>query len=307
MNSGSTANVDPSHVALPCAHCGQPSTRIKSLRTGILVFLGVGAFWRTWTEVGCAACVRARLLQYTGLNLLTAHILWPIAILPWMTVQILRTALEGHSPEILTQLGLPSPPRRSLWVQFQEQWPVGFRIFGLMQMLLGALVFTGMAFILGETWFKVRRIEFFFIQILLAVAGGVAVYLMYSGVSKVLGLAPAVWHRVGVAVLGGLLLPLASPSIARLAWLHGEQTLFAAAVSGDEQDSEYYIRKIPPELWRPAAVEKYVTSRVEQLRREPAVWATSDLNSVRYHIETYHSGNQQFSKIHQQVLKALKH
>ena len=42
-------------------------------------------------------------------------------------------------------------------------------------------------------------------------------YLTYSGLSKVLGLAPSVWHRVGVATLLGAALALSSPWIAQVA------------------------------------------------------------------------------------------
>ena len=306
MDSLSDSEANASHVSIPCPHCGLPSTRIKSLRTGVLVFLGVAGFWRTWTETGCTTCVRGKLIGYTGLNLLTAHILWPIAVLPWMVVQLMRTALDGHSPEILKQLGLPVPPPRPLWEQFQTQLPIAFRVLGIVQFLLGSFLLAGIAFVLGVEWFHLRKLDLIIYQGLVAAVGIAAGYLVYSGASKLFAQAPSVWHRMGVAVLFGGLLPLASPWIAQLTWIPKEQELFAATIGGDARATDYYVREVPAVMWRPEPVGQYVDARIAHRKVKPTVWTDDDLSSVRYALEEHHAGNPDFSTIHQNILTALR-
>lgn len=306
MSSAAASDTGISYVSIPCPHCGQPSTNIKSLRAGVLVFLGVGGFWRTWIETGCAACVRGKLLKSTALNLLTAHVMWPIAVLPLMTVQLLRTVLEGHSPEILRQLGLPTPPPAPLWIQLRSQFPVAFRVLGIVQILMGTLLLAGITFLLGDTWFRTRGIELLISGALVAVVGVPASYMFYSGLSKVIGLAPPLWLRIGVAVLSGAMLVLASPWLARLAWRQREQALFTAAAVGDASDVDNYVRKVPAALWRPEPVERYVAFRIAQLQKEATVWADHDLGNVKYSLEIHHAGDPEFTAIGSRIEAALR-
>lgn len=306
MNSVAGYETGESPVRFQCPCCGQPSTRIKSLRTGVLVFLGIAGFWRTWTVTGCPSCLRGKLLSYATLNLLTAHIIWPIAVLPWLTVQLLRTTLEGHSPAILQQFGLPVPPPVPLSVQFQQQLPVTFRVLGVVQILLGALLIAGLAFVLGDTWFHLRKLDLVIFQGVVVLAGTLIGYLAYSGLSKLLGLAPSLWNRLIVAVIVGAMLPLASPAIAKLTWISKEQEYFAAALGPNADDSETYVIRVPPEMWRSEPVARCVTHCISHLRGESAVWADSTLGSIRYDIEEYHAGNPEFASIQEQIRGALK-
>lgn len=306
MNSVAVSETGVAPVCVPCPCCGQPSTRIKSLRTGVLVFLGVAGFWRTWTETGCPTCLRGKLVSYAAINLFTAHIIWPFAVLPWVTVQLLRTTLEGHSPAILLQFGLPLPPSVPLWIQFQQQLPVTFRVLGIVQLLLGALLMAALAFVLRDTWFHLRKLDLVVFQGLVVVAGTVIGYLAYSGLSKLLGLAPSVWNRVVVAVIVGAMLPLASPSIARWTWIATEEELFTAAIGANADDSETYVIRIPPEMWRPEPVARCVELCIPQLNGESAVWADSTLGRIQFDIDEYHKGDQDFADIQTQIRAAQK-
>jgi hypothetical protein len=250
--------------------------------------------------------LRGKLLSYATLNLLTAHIIWPLAVLPRMTVQLLRTTLEGHSPAILRQFGLPEPPLVPLWIQFQKQLPITFRVLGVVQILLAALLMVALAFVLGNSWFHLRKLDLIIFQGLVVVAGTVAGYLACSGLSKVLGLAPPVWNRLIVAVIAGALLPLASPSIAKWTWISKEQELFDAAVGPNAEDSETYVIRIPPELWRAEPVARCLANCIPQLHGESAVWADDTLGSIQYDIEAYHLGDPDFSAIHEQIQAAIK-
>ena len=199
---------------IPCPKCGTPSGQIKSLRTGRLTFLIVASQWRTWTEVGCPSCVQQKLFENLGLNLITAHVLWPVAILPWISVQLVRTLLEGHSPEVLAQLGLPTPPSRPIWVQFQERFPTTFRIFGGCQVIVSLVVFAFLSYVLGDTLHRTRGTDYYVLLAFTAIVGAVAGYPFYSGISKLLGRHPHLWHRIGLALVIGLSSAALAPGLA---------------------------------------------------------------------------------------------
>lgn len=292
-------------LLLPCPHCRQPSPRIKSLRTGVLAFLGVFAYWRTWTETGCAECVRGTLLKWTAINLVTANVMWPIAVLPWMTIQLLRTGLAGHSPDVLTALGLPVPPKRPLWTQFREAWPIGFRVLGLVQCLLGAGLVAFVAFVQGESWYESRGAEKAVVVGMSGLAATLAGYLAYSGLAKLLGMFPSVANRIAVAVLAGIVLGAASPVVAKAVWVQREKSLHAAALGGDRFAPEKYVDRVPDELWRPEPLDRLVDRCIEHQREYGHGWGRSKLQHMQYGIETHHADDPAFAAVRRRIDDAL--
>lgn len=218
MNLQTASQTDQNQIEVCCPLCGQKSTRIKALRTGVLIFVCIMAYWKTWTVTGCPECIRKKLAENTILNLLTANIMWPIAVFPWMLIQFLRTALEGHSPVILEQLGLPVPPPIPLWKQFQEQLPITFRLIGTVQLFIALSLFAGVGFVLSNTWHRNHRLnlDLILLQAFVCVTGVAIGYLAFSGISKVLGWAPSIGQRIAVAILIAIMLPFASPWVARM-------------------------------------------------------------------------------------------
>lgn len=86
---------DPGH--LNCPICRAPSDSIKSYRMmSVLVFLLVGAWWRTKHVVACASCMRGELIKSSAINLITANLLSPLVLL-WHTVLFAMTFQAGHS------------------------------------------------------------------------------------------------------------------------------------------------------------------------------------------------------------------
>lgn len=286
-------------MTIPCPLCQRPSDSIKTLRCGVLVFLGIAGFWRTWTETGCRSCLRGRLLALAGMNVLSANLLWPIAVLPWFSVQFLRTGLRGHSPDVCERIGVPVPPRTSLWKQLQAEQPTAFRIIGAVQLILGLAFLGAVAWFIGETWFRYRRIEFLIAGSLIAIASAAACYLCVTGIAKVLGLAPGVWMRVILAAAAGFAIPMGGEAIATLAWIPKERALYAAAVESP-RGSEIYILRVPPKLWRPEAVRPRLRELL-QSRPPGAVWATYELSSLRARLRDLSSTNPEFAAMYRQI------
>ena len=91
-------------LVFPCPECRRPSDSIKAYTLGTILFLLVGAVsWRR-REVGCPSCIRGKIALFAAVNLVTANLLWPILILPWATVQLLRSFTRGHSKAVLDAL-----------------------------------------------------------------------------------------------------------------------------------------------------------------------------------------------------------
>lgn len=292
-------------VLLPCPHCNKPSPRIKSLRTGVLAFLGIFAYWRTWTETGCAECVRGTILKWTAINLVTANVMWPIAILPWMTIQLLRTGLAGHSPDVLASLGLPVPLSRPLWTQFREAWPIGFRVLGLVQCLLGAGLVAVIALVLADSWFDYRGPQAVIASVVAGVIGTLPGYLAYSGLCKLLGMFPSVANRIAVAVLAGIALGAASPVVAKIVWVQREKSFHAAALGGDRFACEKYVHKVPEILWRPEPLDGLVDPCVDHIREWGGGWGSGLLRDMKYGIETYHADDPAFAAVRRRIDDAL--
>src|SRR4051794_25387563 len=85
---------DTGHAAGPlvrCPECGRPSDSIKCYRMGLILFLLVFWFSSTKNEVGCPSCIRGKIARFCLVNLLPANVLWPVLILPWSIILLLRS------------------------------------------------------------------------------------------------------------------------------------------------------------------------------------------------------------------------
>ncbi len=87
-----------------CPKCQIPSDSVKSYTMmSFLIFILIGAWWRTKRVVACASCMRGELLVSSGINLFTANLLSPF-VLCWHAVLLLMTFEKGHSADILNRL-----------------------------------------------------------------------------------------------------------------------------------------------------------------------------------------------------------
>jgi hypothetical protein len=96
----STPGVD--RGAVPCPACSRPSTSIKRYSLMFrLLFLGVG--YRIWRGryVACPACMRKALLKcaFAPMGILTANLMWPLAVLPYTLIMLGASTIPGHSRE----------------------------------------------------------------------------------------------------------------------------------------------------------------------------------------------------------------
>ncbi len=83
-----------------CPKCGQPSDSVKCYTMmSFLLFILVGAWWRTKRVVACAPCMRTELLTSSAINLVTANVLSPLVLI-WHGVLFAMSYQEGHSSEV---------------------------------------------------------------------------------------------------------------------------------------------------------------------------------------------------------------
>ena len=90
-----------SHASgIACPRCGIPSESVKSYTMmSFLIFIFIGAWWRTKRVVACASCMRSELLTSTLINVFTANVLSPIVLI-WHGVLLAMTFQEGHSADV---------------------------------------------------------------------------------------------------------------------------------------------------------------------------------------------------------------
>lgn len=85
---------------ITCPKCHEPKESIKIYTMmSFLIFILVGAWWRTKRVVACDECMRSELIMSSAINLVTANILSPIVLL-WHAVLVAMTFQKGHSPEV---------------------------------------------------------------------------------------------------------------------------------------------------------------------------------------------------------------
>lgn len=87
---------------LACPACGRVTDRLKQFRQlRWLVFLGHFHWHQTEFVRACPPCMRTRAWWRCLANIPTAHIIWPLVVLPMAIVTTVRSFQPGHSAEIL--------------------------------------------------------------------------------------------------------------------------------------------------------------------------------------------------------------
>lgn len=97
-------------MVILCPCCRAPSDRVKCVRLPAVAFLFVAGGYEIRNEFGCPKCARSKMLWNGVINLLTANVLWPIAILPTMIAGLLQCSRPGHSKQVLAALSPPTAP-----------------------------------------------------------------------------------------------------------------------------------------------------------------------------------------------------
>jgi len=88
-------------TALRCPACGTMTPSLKRYRTiHLLIFIGIGARTQPAVVTACPPCMRKHLLKRALINLLPANVLWPLIVLPFHGVQLLRSLAPGHSRSV---------------------------------------------------------------------------------------------------------------------------------------------------------------------------------------------------------------
>lgn len=85
-----------------CPECGKPSDSIKRYTLPAEYwFLYVYMSTQDVIYTCCPHCMRKHILIHGfTYNILTFNVAWPVWILPWMIVQLIRSYSHGHSKEI---------------------------------------------------------------------------------------------------------------------------------------------------------------------------------------------------------------
>jgi hypothetical protein len=276
---------------------------------GVIVFFLVGAVWKMWEEVACPRCVRKRLLGLAGINLLTTHLFWPILVLPWLIANWIRTRRPGHSEQALIALGLlppPAPPARPDRPPLRERSPLVYRLWGAAQLLLGAPLPVLAVWLLAREWFRMDLPEQILAALGIGLAGGLAFYLCYAGASKLALAHPPLKRRLLVAALAGLSCCLASPLLVRAYWWVEEPRVAGAVAAGRPGALYEYGHYVPPPMWRPEALARFVDWRVEQARARGEWFTRSDLETVRRNLDRHRPGDPAFADIRRKIDDTLK-
>lgn len=101
MSHGTTIDGDLPQE-LPCPVCRQWTDRLKQFRIiRWLIFAGHFHWHAVEFVRACPACMRRRIWFRCLLNIPTAHIIWPLIVLPAALVNTVRAGRPGHTPDIL--------------------------------------------------------------------------------------------------------------------------------------------------------------------------------------------------------------
>jgi hypothetical protein len=86
---------------IQCPRCLVPTASLKQYRMiRFFLFIGIGAYWQTATSTHCPTCMRREIVVKSLVNLPTANLIWPIAVLPFHLLLFIATFRAGHSRRI---------------------------------------------------------------------------------------------------------------------------------------------------------------------------------------------------------------
>ena len=75
------------------------------------IYLGIVLIHQDVTYTCCPECMRKKiLLRGFTYHILTTHVMWPLIILPWSIIQLIRSYQKGHSKEVLELMSRSESP-----------------------------------------------------------------------------------------------------------------------------------------------------------------------------------------------------
>jgi hypothetical protein len=100
-----TQQRDSNVQTVPCPHCGKATDSLKHYRPVVLVFLVFAGFWKLVPHISCPRCMRLTLAKFALINLPTANVFWPLALIP-NGMLFLTSFVKGHSKVVRQHLGM---------------------------------------------------------------------------------------------------------------------------------------------------------------------------------------------------------
>jgi hypothetical protein len=128
---------------LPCPVCGRETDSLKQYRyVSWCVFFLAGAIWQPVIYRACPVCMRRFLWKKCLANVLPAHILWLVGLLPWTLALIAASSRPGHSRAV--RLGVtPAMAAAREMARGELSWG---RVFAVLSLLLWWLPVIGLGF-----------------------------------------------------------------------------------------------------------------------------------------------------------------
>lgn len=139
----------PDAGQIPCPVCSVPTRSLKRFSMmNQLLFLGIGFGMKRGPYTACPKCQRRKLLKnaFKPLNILSANIMWPLAVCPYTVILLVNSFIPGHSASIRKLIeernaaaATPRPTRRvepdagwQLWHQdvFDRECPPSIEASG---------------------------------------------------------------------------------------------------------------------------------------------------------------------------------
>ena len=89
--------------SINCPACSKPTQSLKRFSMLYrLLFLGIGYSMKRGVYTACPKCQRKQLLRnaIAPLNILSANIMWPLAVCPYTLILLVGSMIPGHSTSI---------------------------------------------------------------------------------------------------------------------------------------------------------------------------------------------------------------
>ena len=96
---------DLKNRSVSCPLCAKPTKKLKTIQSGIIVFLLFYNKYELKQHICCRECVRSIILRDSAINLLTCHITWPVL---WLAAVVLpqsgKLLFSGHDAKALEHI-----------------------------------------------------------------------------------------------------------------------------------------------------------------------------------------------------------
>lgn len=275
--------------SIPCPTCKRPTQHLKCVRLGTVVFVVIGVATRFQQRFGCPDCIRGEIGRFALVNLLTANLAWPIAVLPWTLISLRRSYQPGHSPEVLEQVGIPAASQPA---------PASPILGGVVRIGAGLAAVAAALALTGPWWYQAPS------PVVAALGGGVLCGLGarwgYIGAKRLTGAVVSgrpTWIVAAAALVGYLMIsaPLASGY-----WRWQERKATRLGYPYD------YVHHLPPQVWTIDMVKKFVDWRVGQLHQAgPGDFARRELMFLSAALAAHRPDDPEFQELARQVAAEL--